>query len=111
MSDNESIPDLFESTYDRTLDNVFLRVVPKREYRASFSPYQTIYFLDKTRFKVITGAHQNHAGDLFHIGVEMDGAYGWKTRLHINGYWKNYFNAVSVTRQESDGTVTTLAEF
>ena len=111
MTDPELSPDLFEPTYDRTMDAVFLRVVPKREYRAAFRPYQTVYFLDKSRFKIITGAHQNHSGDLFHIGVELDGAYGWKTRLHINGFWKNYFNVVNVTRQEADGTVTIIAEF
>ena len=55
-----------------------------------------------SRFAVTAGIHQNSMIDPLHFSVSVDTADGWKTFLHINGFFKGRFIIQSITAQTTD---------
>ncbi len=111
MADFASLPaDPFTPAYPDILETTFLRARPKSEFMYNWNMFQTLYESAPERFRVISGLHSNELTDPLHYSVEVTGAFNWKTRLHVYGYWKSHFVITHVTRLEREGPVT-LAEF
>lgn len=102
-------PDIFASTYPRTMDSVFRTLVPK-EKTMTFSLLQTLYAENPDRFRVISGIHQNSFEDKLHLSLAVDCGKSSYT-VHVYGYWRNYFRVGAVTMKDDDEEIRTIATF
>jgi hypothetical protein len=55
--------------------------------------------------------HQNSMTDPLHMSVSIEGTYGVKTLIHINGYFRNFFRIQTITMEIEKETTMLIADF
>lgn len=76
-----------------------------------FGLLQLIYADHPENFTVIGDLHQNSMTDPLHLSVAVEGLYGIRTMIHINGYFRNFFRVHSVTMEVEKDTMILIADF
>ena len=76
-----------------------------------FCLLQLIYADHPENFIVIGDLHQNSMDDPLHLSVAVEGLYGVRTMIHINGYFRNFFRVRSITMEIEKDTKILIADF
>jgi hypothetical protein len=99
--------DIFAHAYPSIVEAVFKTLRP-RATTPTFDLLRSLYASDPSRFRIISGIHQNTATDRLHVSLVVDCNPSSYT-LHVYGYWKSYFRVTDVTIKGTH--ILTVAEF
>lgn len=103
--------DLFAQVfnYPRIIETAFTKLKPK-QINPVFDMLQSIFADNPSRFKIISGIHQNSPTDQLHLSVVVQ--LQWRSyTIHLYGYVRNLFLLTHITMMEQDRSVQTIAEF
>jgi len=72
---------------------------------------QLLYADHPENFVIMGDLHQNSMTDPLHMSVSIEGTYGVKTLIHINGYFRNFFRIQTITMEIEKETTMLIADF